>query len=70
MKKTFRADNKGVSIQLPSSNYRLIIEQACREVLGWRTATKRYNSIFERWTAQGSSSYDLVILHLHNQGYW
>lgn len=69
MKKTFRADNKGVSIEL-GNDYKSIIEQACREVLGWRTATKRYNSIFERWTAQGSSSYDLVILHLHNQGYW
>ena len=68
MKKTFRADNKGVSIEL-GNDYKSIIEQACKEVLGWRTATKRYNSIFERWTAQGSSSYDLVILHLHNQGY-
>lgn len=69
MKKTFRADNKGVSIQLPSSNYKPIIEQACKEVLGWRTATKHYDSIFKRWEAQGSSSYDAVIVHLHNQGY-
>ena len=70
MKKTFRADNKGVSIELPINSYKSIIEQACKEVLGWRAATKRYSSIFERWTAQGSSSYDLVILYLHNQGYW
>ena len=69
MKKTFRADNKGVSIELPINSYKLIIEQACREVLGWRAATKNYNSIFERWKAQGSSSYDLVILYLSNQGY-
>ena len=69
MKKTFRADNKGVSIELPIDSYQSIIEQACKTVLGWRTATKNYNSIFERWKAQGSSSYDLVILYLHNQGY-
>ena len=69
MKKTFRADNKGVSIELPINSHKLIIEQACKEVLGWRTATKHYSSIFERWRSQGSSSYDLVILYLNNQGY-
>ena len=69
MKKTFRADNKGVSIELPIDSYKSIIEQACKQVLGWRTATKNYNSMFERWKAQGSSSYDSVILYLHNQGY-
>ena len=69
MKKTFRADNKGISIELPIDSYKSIIEQACKQVLGWRTATKNYNSIFARWKAQGSSSYDLVILYLHNQGY-
>ena len=69
MNKTFRADNKGVSIELPTYSYKSIIEQACKQVLGWRTATKNYNSMFERWKAQGSSSYDLVILYLHNQGY-
>ena len=69
MKKTFRADNKGVSIELPIDSYKSIIEQACKTALGWRTPTKNYNSMFERWKAQGSSSYDLVILYLHNQGY-
>lgn len=44
------------------------VENACKQLLGWRTPTKRYDSIFERFRATGSSNYDKVIVHLHERG--
>ena len=41
------------------------LERHIKRVLGWRSATKRYNSIIERYRATGSHSYDKVILSIY-----
>lgn len=69
MEKTFRSDNKNVSITLPASDYEKIIEVACKRLFDWRTPTKRFNTMVERWQSQGSVNYDKVIVYLHNCGY-
>lgn len=44
------------------------VEHACKQLLGWRTPTKRYESIFDRFMKSGSSNYDKVIVYLHKRG--
>lgn len=56
-----RSDSLGVTVYATKSE----IEQAGRSTLGWRTPTKRYNSIFERFMKSGTSNYDKVIFHLN-----
>ena len=40
------------------------IERACKQVLKWRSATKRYDTIIDRFYSSGSVSYDKIIKHL------
>ena len=42
------------------------VEEACRRVLGWRTPTKQYNSLFERYKRAGSTDYDKVIKYIYD----
>lgn len=56
-----RADSLGVTVYATKSE----IEKACRSILGWRTSTKKYNSIFERFMKSGTSDYDRIIFHLN-----
>lgn len=43
------------------------VEEACRRVLGWRTPTKRYDSIFARYKMAGSTDYDKVIKYIYDK---
>lgn len=43
------------------------IERTCKRVLGWRTPTKRYTSIHNRFMNTGSSNYDKVIAEIARQ---
>lgn len=45
------------------------IENEAKRFFGWRSATKRYNSISNRVKGLGSSEYDRFILHLNISGY-
>ena len=64
-----RADN------LSDENYKLYgvttnkqeVERACKYLFGWRTSTKRYDSIYERYISQGSLKYDKVIKYLSDK---
>lgn len=56
-----RADSLGITVYATKSE----IEQACRSILGWRTPTKKYNSIFERFMNSGTFNYDRIIFNLH-----
>ena len=43
------------------------IERTCKRVLGWKTPTKRYTSIHNRFMNTGSSNYDKVIAEIARQ---
>lgn len=69
-KKTLTVDNrivdgKKLSITATKSD----IEREAKKFFGWRSNTKRYDNIFQRVMAQGSSSFDDFIIYMYRQGY-
>lgn len=53
---TLSSDN-GIKVITTKST----VEYTAKKILGWRTPTKRYNTIFERFMSLGSSDYNKVI---------
>lgn len=45
------------------------IEYYARKVLGWRTPTKHYTSIYDRLMNSGSVKYNKVVQELFDSGY-
>lgn len=45
------------------------IEYYARKVLGWKTPTKHYTSIYGRLTHAGSVNYNKVVQALFDNGY-
>lgn len=40
------------------------IEKTCKKLFNWRTPTKKYRSIYDRYQSQGSLNYDKVIKYI------
>lgn len=46
-----------------------VYEQYAKSVLGWKTPTERYNSIFDRLENTGSTNWNKVITTMYFAGY-
>lgn len=44
-----------------------ILENFIKKFTGWRTPTKRYKSIFDRFNSSGSSTHDNILDYLITQ---
>lgn len=61
---TLQQDN---SDKIRVTTTRAEVERTCKRVLGWRTPTKRYTSIHNRFMNTGSSNFDKVIAEIARQ---
>lgn len=69
-KKTLTVDNRIVDgKRLSMTATKSDIEREAKKFFGWKSNTKRYDNIFQRVMAQGSSSFDDFIIYMHRQGY-
>ena len=72
----FKQDNGGVNRGTRYSGKKLIVEMTkgqaeymVKKHTKWRTATKSYNSILDRFKNSSSHVYDYVILKMYEEGY-
>ena len=66
----YRADNKTINGKVPVIEAtKSDIEYEAKRFFNWRGSTKKYNSIYERVMAQGSSKFDDLIIYMVEQGY-
>ena len=65
-----KADNKTINGKVPVIEAsKSDIEFEAKRFFNWRGSTKKYNSIFDRVMAQGSSKFDGLIIYMVEQGY-
>ena len=65
-----RADNKTLNGKVPVAEaVKSDIESEAKRFFNWRSSTKKYNSIFDRVMAQGSSKFDDFVIYMVEQGY-
>lgn len=65
-----RADNKTINGKVPVVEaVKSDIETEAKHFFNWRSSTKKYNSIFDRVMAQGSSKFDNFVIYMAEQGY-
>ena len=66
----YRADNKTLNGKVPVIEAtRSDIEFEAKRFFNWRGSTKKYNSVFDRVMAQGSSKFDDFVIYMVEQGY-
>lgn len=58
-------DNQKLKIKANVST----IEAKAKQIFGWRSATKKYSSIYERVQSLSSIKYDTLIKSLYYSGY-
>lgn len=69
-KVTLRADNRIVNGKFPVVEAsKSDIESEAKRFFNWRSGTKRYDSIFVRVMAQGSTKFDDFVIYMVEQGY-
>lgn len=61
-----RADAKGFTVYYPKNQETDILEKHIRNVLKWRTPTKHYTSLIERFHHTGTNNYDRVLAAIRN----